>query len=238
MSSGKILVVDDDPKVLALLRTTLQRDGYTVHATPSGSDALDLAFSWAPDLVVLDLSLSGPGSPGEGGPDGMDVLRQIRKHNDTCVLMLTSTDISFVKVAALRIGADDFLTKPFDPQELLARVEAILRRAHGRDSQRNVLRFKGLEIDLGARAVKRSGEEVHLTRLEFDLLLALARRPGQVLSRQQLLGQAWERNDTGDDRVVDVHIGHLRKKLEPDAASPHFITTVWGKGYRFEERKR
>ena len=96
----------------------------------------------------------------------------------------------------------------------------------------------GLEIDLGARLVKRDGDEVRLTRLEFDLLHALVRRPGQVLSRQQLLGQAWERGEVTDDRVVDVHIGHLRKKLEPDPASPHYITTVWGKGYRFEERKR
>jgi two-component system alkaline phosphatase synthesis response regulator PhoP len=238
MSSGKILIVDDDPKVLTLLRATLQREGFTVHATPSGSDALDLAFSWSPDLVILDLSLSGPGSPGEGGPDGMDVLRQLRKQADICVLMLTSTDVSFVKVAALRIGADDFLTKPFDPQELVARVEAILRRAQGRQANGNLLRFRGLEIDLGARLVKRDGDEVRLTRLEFDLLHALVRRPGQVLSRQQLLGQAWERGEVTDDRVVDVHIGHLRKKLEPDPASPHYITTVWGKGYRFEERKR
>lgn len=232
--TGKILVVDDDPKMIAHLRSVLGRQGYTVQAAQRGDEALEIARTWAPDLVVLDLNLSGPDTLGAGGPDGMDVLRRLRKDPEICVLMLTATDISFVKVAALRIGADDFLTKPFDPQELLARVEAILRRARSRLGDGRKLQFDRLEIDLAARQVWRDGAELKLTRLEFDLLHTLVRRPGTVLSRQQLLGQAWEHGDNVEERVVDVHIGHLRKKIEPDPAEPRYIVTVWGKGYRFE----
>jgi two-component system, OmpR family, response regulator ResD len=234
MSSEKILVVEDENDALERTRQVLENDGYIVSTAKNGHDALAKIADGQPDLVILDINLDS----GEGeGPvmDGIEVLREMRKESDACVLMLTTTSISYVKVAALTMGADDYLTKPFDPKELTARVQAILRRAGGASrSGGGTLAFKGISIDPGARIVLKNEEEVKLTPIEFDLLLALARRRGQVIGRGQLISQAWDFKYAGDERLVDVHMGRLRKKLEDDPAKPQLIHTVWGKGYRFE----
>lgn len=233
MKSERILVVEDEEEARNQTCQVLEDDGYTVSAVSNGQEALLQIAETQPDLVVLDINLDA----GDGqGPamDGIEVLREMRKDSDACVLMLTTTSISYVKVAALTMGADDYLTKPFDPKELTARVQAILRRAKGSSRSGGPLEFKGLTIDPGARIVEKDGVEIKLTPIEFDLLLALARRRGQVLGRGQLISQAWSFKYAGDERLVDVHMGRLRKKLEDDPSKPRLIHTVWGKGYRFE----
>lgn len=233
MHTERILVVEDESESLLKTRQVLENDGYLVTTATNGRDALALIAESAPDLVVLDINLD-TGDKNESTMDGIEVLRQMRKDSDACVLMLTTTSISYVKVAALTMGADDYLTKPFDPKELTARVKAILRRAKGTAQSGKALNFKEVSIDPGARIVWKGGEEVKLTPIEFDLLLALARRRGQVIGRSQLISQAWDFKYAGDERLVDVHMGRLRKKLEDDPAKPRLILTVWGKGYRFE----
>ena len=234
MARGKILVVEDDPATIELVRKTLDQQGYEVLATTSGEEALAGARNYMPDLIILDINLDAPNNAQLAPMDGIEVLRQIRKESDVCVLMLTATSIGYVKVAAFSVGADDYLTKPFDPKELAARVEAILRRARGAMAVSTELVFKRLRIDPAARIVYKDDQEVKLTPIEFDLLHTLARRRGQVLHRSQLISNAWDYKYTGDERLVDVHMGRLRKKIEDDAAEPKFILTVWGKGYRFE----
>jgi len=233
MRTERILVVEDEDDARERTCQVLEDDGYAVSSVTNGHDALVQIADTQPDLVVLDINLD---AGDQNGPamDGIEVLREMRKQSDACVLMLTTTSISYVKVAALTMGADDYLTKPFDPKELTARVQAILRRAKGAARPGGTLDFKGLSIDPGARIVLKDGAEIKLTPIEFDLLLALARRRGQVLGRSQLISQAWSFKYAGDERLVDVHMGRLRKKLEEDASKPQLIHTVWGKGYRFE----
>lgn len=234
MARGKILVVEDDQQTIDLVRDTLDQQGYEVVAATSGEDALAAARNYMPDIVILDINLDAPDDAQLAPMDGIEVLRQLRKESDVCVLMLTATSIGYVKVAAFSVGADDYLTKPFDPKELAARVDAILRRARGSSAVTTELAFKRLRIDPGARLVWKDNIEVKLTPIEFDLLHTLARRKGQVLHRSQLISNAWDYKYTGDERLVDVHMGRLRKKIEDDASEPKFILTVWGKGYRFE----
>lgn len=234
MAHGKILVVEDDQATVQLVRKTLEQQGYDVAATATGEEALEQARNYLPDLVILDINLDAPHDAATAPMDGIEVLRQLRKDSDVCVLMLTATSIGYVKVAAFSVGADDYLTKPFDPKELVARVEAILRRARGASTAATELAFQRLRIDPAARMVWKDGVEIKLTPIEFDLLHTLARRRGQVLHRSQLISNAWDYKYTGDERLVDVHMGRLRKKIEDDPAEPKFILTVWGKGYRFE----
>jgi DNA-binding response OmpR family regulator len=234
MARGKILVVEDDQTTVDLVKNTLDQQGYEVVATATGEEALEYARNYLPDLIILDINLDGPSSAAIAPMDGIEVLRQIRKDSDACVLMLTATSIGYVKVAAFSVGADDYLTKPFDPKELAARVDAILRRARGASVVNTELAFQRLRIDPAARIVWKDGVEVKLTPIEFDLLHTLARKRGQVLHRGQLISNAWDYKYTGDERLVDVHMGRLRKKIEDDASDPKFILTVWGKGYRFE----
>jgi DNA-binding response OmpR family regulator len=233
MQTERILVVEDEADALQKTCQVLEGEGYAVSTATNGRDALAKIADGAPDLVILDINLDS-GDQSQPAMDGIEVLRQMRKESDACVLMLTTTSISYVKVAALTMGADDYLTKPFDPKELAARVKAILRRAKGTARTSATLEFKGLSIDPGARLVFKDGKEVKLTPIEFELLLALARRRGQVIGRTQLINQAWDFKYAGDERLVDVHMGRLRKKLEDDPAKPKLIHTVWGKGYRFE----
>ncbi|MBX3176502.1 MAG: response regulator transcription factor [Candidatus Hydrogenedentes bacterium] len=233
MAAERILLVDDDRAMLDRLRKQLAREGYEVACTEDGAGALRRVVEFEPDLVILDISL-----PSDGGAeplDGIEVLRRVREDFETPVLMLSATSVGAVKVMALTLGADDYLTKPFDPQEFLARVRAILRRMTRTAPSASELRFPGLRIDPESRRVWRDDQPVELTAIEFELLLTLAKRPNRVFSRDQLIEMAWKHSYYGVPKVVDVHIGHIRKKIEEDPLRPRYIITVRGVGYRFGE---
>jgi len=224
--SHKILVVDDEPTIVNTVRTYLDKEGYTVYTAFDGPAALKAARVFRPDLIVLDIMLPGM--------DGIEVLRCLRQESDVYVLMLTARADELDKIVGLTVGADDYLTKPFSPRELVARVKAILRRGRGAGPSDLALTFRRLRIAPDARRVWKDDEPIELTSIEFELLHALARHRGRVLSREQLIEQVWGYDYYGDERVVDVHIGRLRKKVEDDPANPTLIVTVRGAGYRFE----
>ena len=224
----RILVVDDEPSIAQTARAYLEREGYAVQSAADGPAGLKAARAWQPDLIVLDIMLPGL--------DGLEILRQLRQESNVYVLMLTARADETDKIVGLTLGADDYLTKPFSPRELAARVKAILRRGRGANTKEPALRVGRLRIDADARQVRKDDQPVDLTSTEFDLLHALARHPGRVLSREQLIEQVWGYDYYGDERVVDVHIGRIRKKIEDDADEPTLIVTVRGAGYRFEDR--
>jgi two-component system, OmpR family, alkaline phosphatase synthesis response regulator PhoP len=228
MNETKILVVDDEPGILSNVRAYLEREGYTVQTAADGPSALRLARSFAPDLVVLDIMLPGI--------DGFEVLRRLRQDSEVYVLLLTARADETEKVIGLTVGADDYLTKPFSARELVARVKAILRRGRGgaEPASGATLTFGNLRIDPAAHQAWKSDAPVDLTAIEFNLLQALAKHQGRVLSREQLIEQVWGYDYYGDDRVVDVHMGRLRKKIEDDPEHPQLVVTVRGVGYRFE----
>ena len=230
----KILVVDDDRELSASLRASLEGEGFSVDVASNGESALMIARDISPDLVVLDIDLPVDLMKSGQRMDGISVLRRLREKSDVPVLMLTSTSLDSVKVFTLELGADDCLTKPFNPQELVARIRAILRRSKSASGAEDVLMFGELRIDPGARKAWKNECVIDLTHIEFELLLSLARRPGQVFSREQLLERAWKHARSGSERVVDTHMGNLRQKIEDDSANPVWITTVRGVGYRFE----
>jgi DNA-binding response OmpR family regulator len=222
-----ILVVDDEAKIVRVVRDYLERAGFAVVTAYDGGTALVQFRQTRPDLVVLDLGLPGM--------DGLDVARTIRQIGNTPIIMLTARVDEADRVAGLELGADDYVSKPFSPRELLARVRAVLRRTEPHMPSQSLLRLGDLTIDRDKRQVTLSGVQVDLTSVEFDLLLALASYPGRVFSRMELLervqGVAYE----GYERTVDVHIKNLRKKLEADPHNPRYIQTVYGAGYRFAE---
>jgi len=222
----QILVVDDEPTILHTVQAYLERDGFTVHTALDGPAALKAARAFRPDLIVLDIMLPGM--------DGLEVLRRLRQESEVYVLLLTAKADEMDKVVGLTVGADDYLTKPFSPRELVARVKAVLRRGRDQSVGEPVMAFEGLRIEPEARRAYADDTPLELTPIEFDLLHALARHPGRVLSREQLIEQVWGYEYYGDERVVDVHIGRLRKKIEVDPANPALIVTVRGAGYRFE----
>ncbi len=224
MMNATILVVDDEQTIRDTVRAYLEREGYTVHTAGDGEQALQAAQAFQPDLVILDIMLPKI--------DGLEVLRRLRQASNVWVLMLTARADETDKVVGLKLGADDYLTKPFSPRELVARVEAILRRGRNAATTPQLV-FPHLRIDPDARRVWSDDQEIELTPIEFDLLLALARHRGRVLSREQLIEQVWGYDYYGDERIVDVHIGRLRKKLTT-ASSHTAIATVRGVGYRFE----
>lgn len=229
MKPATILVVDDEPNILNIVTAYLRAEGYTVHTASDGPAGLKTARSLKPDLLILDLMLPGM--------DGIELLTQLRRESDVYVILLTAKSEETDKIIGLSVGADDYLTKPFSPRELAARVKAALRR-YGQSSgpaENNTLTFRRLRIDVGARRVWKDDQPVELTTIEFDLLHALAEHRGRVLSREQLLERVWGHDFYGEDRVVDVHLGHVRKKIEPDPANPELIITVRGVGYRFED---
>jgi two-component system alkaline phosphatase synthesis response regulator PhoP len=237
MQNATILVVDDEPPILDLIVSYLRADGFTVHTARDGPSALEQARALRPDLIVLDVLLPGM--------DGLEVCRRIQQEFDVYVLMLTARAEELDKIVGLSVGADDYLTKPFSPRELVVRVKAILRRSRtapgnnaARAPERPALRFDDIQIDPDTREVWHDGGLVELTPREFDLLYALAEHPGRVFSRDQLLERVWGHDFAGIDRVVDVHIGLLRRKLETDPAAPEHIQTVRGVGYKFVGRKR
>ncbi len=225
-SQTKILVVDDETTVRQTVAAYLERDGFVVHTAADGPGALHAFRAHQPDLIVLDIMLPGV--------DGLEVLRQVRQTSSVYVLLLTARADEMDKVVGLTVGADDYLTKPFSPRELVARVKAILRRGRGNGGVDRALVFGSLHIDPEGRQVWKGGRAVELTTIEFDILHALARHAGRVLSREQLIEQVWGYDYYGDERVVDVHIGRLRKKLEEDAGDPETVITVRGVGYRLE----
>jgi two-component system alkaline phosphatase synthesis response regulator PhoP len=223
----RILVVDDEESIRNVVVAYLQADGYTVLTAEDGLAGLELFRQHPPELVILDIMLPGM--------DGLKVLRHIREESDVYVLMLTARSEETDRVTGLMMGADDYLTKPFSPLELVARVKAILRRGRSPGREEDVLQFGALRIDIKRHKVWWDEEEIELTALEFQLLKTLADHAGIVLSREQLLQQVWGYDFFGDDRVVDVHIRHIRQKLEADPNNPQIIVTVRGVGYRFED---
>ena len=220
----RVLVVDDERALVGVITSYLEREGFEVVQAFDGPSAVDRARQDSPSLVLLDLMLPGI--------DGIEVCRQIRQFTDAYVIILTARDEEVDKIVGLSVGADDYLVKPFSPRELIARIRAMLRRP--RPSQAPVpesVVVGNLEVDLEARVVSVDGEAVDLTRTEFDLLAAMVVRPRAALPRRQLIDEVWGADWYGDEHVVDVHIGHLRRKLGDDAAEPRFIRTVRGVGY-------
>ena len=222
-----ILVIDDEEPIRGIVEAYLKAEGNTVYLAEDGVQGLALFRRHKPDLIILDIMLPGM--------DGLEVLQQIRRESAVYVLLLTAKSDEMDRVIGLTVGADDYLTKPFSPRELVARVKAILRRGRGSD-EGQVLQFKHVRIDAQRYEVYRDDELVELTTREFQLLKLLASYPGIVLSREQLLEQVWGYDYYGDDRVVDVHVGHIRQKLECNPADPQFILTVRGVGYKFADR--
>ncbi len=227
MASAKILVVDDEPSIVGTLKAYLEQEGYAVHVASDGPAALKAARTFKPDLIVLDVMLPGM--------DGIEVLQQLRRESDVYVVLLTARSEETDKIVGLSVGADDYVTKPFSPRELVARIKAVLRRGRGGANREPVLAFRRLRIDPGARRAYKDDAPLDLTAIEFDLLHALARHRGLVLGREQLIEQVWGTDYYGDERVVDVHLGHLRRKVEDDPANPTLVVTVRGAGYRFED---
>jgi two-component system alkaline phosphatase synthesis response regulator PhoP len=222
-----ILVVDDEPKIVKQARDYLERSGYRVLEASDGKTALAQARHERPDLVVLDLNLPGM--------DGLDVCRALRRESDVPIIMLTARVDETDRLIGLELGADDYITKPFSPRELVARVRAVLRRVRGGVRQPGLIRAGDLEIDLHGYRVSRGGETIHLTRSEFNLLAILAQHPGQTFSRAQLLDRVHGVAYEGFDRSIDAHIKNLRRKLEPDPTEPRYVLTVYGIGYKFAD---
>lgn len=227
MNKLKILLVEDERKLVNLVKLYLEREGFEVVTAQDGEQALNLFQQTRPALVILDLMLPLL--------DGWEVCRRIRQQSFVPMIMLTAKDEEGDKVLGLSLGADDYVTKPFSPRELVARVKAQLRRARYWTQEEEELGNEELKLNISRREVWVRGEEVQLTALEFDLLACLAKSPGRVFSRDQLLHQVWGANYYGDPRVVDVHIGNLRKKIELDPSTPLLIKTIRDVGYKLED---
>ncbi|EGT3614841.1 MULTISPECIES: response regulator transcription factor [unclassified Clostridium] len=221
---GKILIVDDDENICEVIKMYLETTGYNVRVAHDGKAAKEEFVNFSPNLVVLDMMLPGI--------DGMEVLKWIRKDSNVPVIMLTAKGETFDKVLALEIGADDYVVKPFEPKELLARVKAVMRRYSGEEPDNVVLNFPGLTIDANSYKVIYNGEEVKTPPKEFELLHYLASNKNKVFTRDQLLCEVWGYDYPGDSRTVDVHIKRLREKL--NGGEDWQLETVWGVGYKFE----
>jgi len=221
----RILVVDDEAGIRELVGTYLRNDGFDVDEATDGEDALELFRRHRPDLVVLDLRLPGI--------DGFDVLREIRRTSAVCVIMLTARSEETDKLVGLELGADDYITKPFSPREVVARVRAVLRRRRDAEPETaDAMCFAGLSIDVDRHEVRVDETIIELTSLEFELLAAMAGAPGRVFTRRQLIERVWGWDFYGDERVVDVHVRNLRKALGDPVEHPRFVGTVRGVGYK------
>src|SRR5215218_7233414 len=226
-SRGSVLVVDDEPTIREVVSRYLERAGYDTRVAGDGPSALQAVAERPPDLIVLDLMLPGI--------DGLEVMRRVREGRQRgAVILLTAKGDENDRIVGLRLGADDYMVKPFSPGELVARVDAVLRRLSPEPEHEPPLRFDGLIVDPAARRVWREGEELPLTQLEFDLLLYLARHPGRAFSREKLMDAVWQYSFYSDTSTVTVHIRRLRSKLEADPGHPRWLETVWGVGYRFQ----
>jgi DNA-binding response OmpR family regulator len=226
-SRGHVLVVDDEPTIAEVVARYLERAGYETAVAGTGGAALTQAAGQRPHVVVLDLMLPDI--------DGLEVMRRLRQSDRkrTAIILLTARGEESDRVVGLRLGADDYVVKPFSPAELVARVDAVLRRLEPASEREPALAFGALEIDPAARQVSLEGERIELTQREFELLLFLARHPGQAFTREQLMDHVWQYSFYIDTATVTVHIRRLRAKLERDPSRPRFIETVWGIGYRF-----
>ena len=226
-SRGSILVVDDEPTIAEVVARYLERAGYETRTAADGPSAVAAALSRTPDLLVLDIMLPGF--------DGLEVMRRVHEDLDerVAIILLTAKGEESDRVAGLKRGADDYVVKPFSPAELVARVDAVMRRTAGGGGSQEAVSFGELEIDPRARLVRVLGEEVELTQREFELLLFLAQHPGHAFSRDQLMDRVWQFPFYTDTTTVTVHIRRLRAKIEADPSEPRWIQTVWGVGYRF-----
>ncbi|MPY94790.1 MAG: response regulator [Acidimicrobiia bacterium] len=224
--NGRILIAEDDEKQAELIRLYLEREGYSVVVAYDGRDALDQIRARQPDLVVLDWMMPAM--------DGLDVTRVLRQESDVPIIMLTARSTEEDLLLGLELGADDYITKPFSPRELTARVRTVMRRRAPQPAE-DALRIGELEVDPVRHQVRMHGAEVEVTPKEFAILEALARHPGRAFTRTQLLQQAFGFDYDGLERTVDVHVLNLRKKLEPDPTSPTYLSTVYGVGYKMAE---
>jgi two-component system, OmpR family, alkaline phosphatase synthesis response regulator PhoP len=228
--SRTILVVDDEPAIVQIARDYLDRAGFRVITAADGTMAVRLARSERPNLLVLDLMLPEM--------DGLDVTRALRQDPITRtlpIIMLTARVEEADRLIGLELGADDYMTKPFSPRELVARVRAVLRRSEAGPAPGGVIQSDDLRIDLERRSVRRADQAIELTATEFDLLAALAHEPGRPFTRSQLLERVYDISFTGYERTIDAHIKNLRRKIEPDPQNPQFILTIYGVGYKFKE---
>jgi DNA-binding response OmpR family regulator len=229
---NQILVIEDEPNVGEVVQLYLRRAGFSVTLAQDGLKALELLDNQLPALVILDLMLPGV--------DGWEITRRLRARSDVPIIMLTARRAEIDRIAGLELGADDYVVKPFSPQELVSRVRAVLRRTHPLSEgeteppKQQRLEFDGMQIDPQTRLVMVTGEEKSLTAKEFDLLYLLAQHPRQVFTRDQLLERVWGESDYIDPGTVTVHIRRLREKIEPNPSEPRHLQTVWGVGYRFE----
>jgi two-component system alkaline phosphatase synthesis response regulator PhoP len=228
VATARILIIDDEPAIHTVISAYLDAEGYEYMSAMDGPTGLKTAKSFKPDIIILDVMLPGM--------DGIELLANLRRESDVYVIMLTARTEETDKIVGLSVGADDYLTKPFSPRELVARIKAALRRLQGGANSAeipSVLNFAHLRIDLSERRVWLGQQLIDLTAIEFDLLVTLAQNQSMVLSREQLLEKVWGYDFFGDTRVVDVHIGHIRQKL----GDSQLIETIRGVGYRFEDRE-
>jgi two-component system alkaline phosphatase synthesis response regulator PhoP len=219
----KVLVVEDEPQIADLLRSYLELDGFQVRVARDGPDALEHFEETLPDLIVLDLLLPGL--------DGWEITRRVRKVRPVPIIMLTARDQEEDKIRGLELGADDYVTKPFSPKEVVARVHAVLRR--NRREGREEMHFGDVQVDYRGRRVLRGGQVLRLTPTEWRLLEVLSSHPGQVFTRLQLIDRIYGYSFEGFERTVDVHVKNLRQKLEPNPKDPRYIVTIYGVGYKF-----
>ncbi|MGB4593548.1 MAG: response regulator transcription factor [Coriobacteriia bacterium] len=221
----KILVVDDEEPILKIVDYALTEAGYEVHLARDGQGAEFMYEQVKPDLVILDVMLPGK--------SGLDIAKDLRTTSDVPIIMLSARGDEIDRILGLEFGADDYVTKPFSPRELVSRVKAILRRVEGAPAEK--IRVADLTIDTLSRQVKLAGQPLHLTTSEYSILLHLARHPGQAFSRQAILAALWDESPVGEERAVDVHIHNIREKIEEDHKNPQYLLTVRGYGYRLRE---
>jgi DNA-binding response OmpR family regulator len=233
MGKGEVLIVDDEPGIIRLISMYLEREGFQTASARTGEEALEIVAKSSPALVILDIMLPDI--------DGWEVCRELRRTSDVPIIMLTAREGDEDKIVGLEIGADDYVTKPFVPRELVARVKAILRRARAApapEAADGVLDFGELTIDTAKREVRLGDDLITLRAKEYDLLVELARRPGVVFTREKLLQDVWGYDFYGDSGTIDVHVRRLRSKLNDDSSNPRFIETVWGVGYKLKEQRK
>jgi two-component system alkaline phosphatase synthesis response regulator PhoP len=223
----QILVVDDEPRIAEICRDYLERADFTVISAATGADAVMLARTKQPDLIVLDIGLPMM--------DGLDVTRAIRRHSNVPIIMLTARVEEGDKLAGLELGADDYLTKPFSPRELVARVKAVFRRTELGPGRGDAIRAGGVALDIPRMQARIGRRSIELTSTEFELLATMMRQPGRVFTRGQLLDAVRGEDIESFDRAIDAHIKNLRRKLEPDPRQPRFVLTVYGVGYKFAD---